>query len=133
MEIDKLYKKLYLLKAQKRLIVNAPQEFTTLLGDVEFETQVLEKEKAAYDYVHLFAATQEELEALVQKVAPNAQYDGYFWISYPKGTGSIKSDIKRGTVWTAMDLVRLRPVTQVAIDDTWSALRGRPHDKVGKK
>ena len=71
METDKLYKKLYLLKAQKRLIVNAPLEFTTLLGNVEFETHVLEKEKAAYDYVHLFATTQEELEALKRSVGAN--------------------------------------------------------------
>jgi hypothetical protein len=27
-------------------------------------------------------------------------------------------------------LKKLRPVSQIALDETWSALRGRPHEKV---
>jgi hypothetical protein len=66
-------------------------------------------------------------------VSQAGKYDCVFWASYPKGTGKIKSDIKRETVWKAFELIGQEAVTQVAIDDTWSVLRARPYDKVGTK
>ena len=45
----------------------------------------------------------------------------------------IKTDIRRDSVWTALEKAGLHPVSQVAIDETWSALRGRPPEMVGKK
>jgi hypothetical protein len=45
-----------------------------------------------------------------------------FWIAYPKGG---RSDINRDSLWPIIAEHGLRPITQVAIDDTWSALRFR--------
>jgi hypothetical protein len=46
-----------------------------------------------------------------------------FWIAYPKGG---RADINRDTLWPLVAVHGLRPITQVAIDDTWSTLRFRP-------
>jgi hypothetical protein len=46
-----------------------------------------------------------------------------FWVAYPKGN---KTDINRDTVWPIVGDYGLRPIGQVAVDDTWSALRFRP-------
>ena len=56
----------------------------------------------------------------------------HFGLVTPKGTGKIRNNIKCETVWTAFELIGLQAVSQIAIDDTWSALRGRPTEKVGK-
>ena len=85
-----------------------------------------------YDFIQVFGYQQDELEFLVNSVAKSGKYDCKFWACYPKGTGKIKSDIKRETVWKAFELVGLDTVTQVAIDEIWSALRGRPVEMVGK-
>jgi hypothetical protein len=45
------------------------------------------------------------------------------WILYPKGN---KADINRDSLWPIVAEYGLRPITQVAVDDTWSALRFRP-------
>jgi hypothetical protein len=45
------------------------------------------------------------------------------WIAYPKGN---RSDINRDTLWPIVAEYGLRPVTQVAVDEVWSALRFRP-------
>jgi hypothetical protein len=45
------------------------------------------------------------------------------WVAYPKGN---KSDINRDTLWPIVGEYGLRPNGQVAVDDTWSALRFRP-------
>ena len=42
----------------------------------------------------------------------------------------IKYDLNRTTVCAALGLAGLRPVTQIAIDETWSALRGRDPELV---
>ena len=45
------------------------------------------------------------------------------WVLYPKGN---KTDINRDSLAQLVAEYGLRPITQVAIDDTWSALRFRP-------
>jgi hypothetical protein len=45
------------------------------------------------------------------------------WILYPKGN---KADINRDSLWPIVAEYGLRPITQVAVDGTWSALRFRP-------
>jgi hypothetical protein len=45
------------------------------------------------------------------------------WVVYPKGN---RADINRDSLWRMIAPHGLRPITQVAIDETWSALRFRP-------
>jgi hypothetical protein len=45
------------------------------------------------------------------------------WIAYPKAN---RADINRDTIWPIVGEHGLRPISQIAIDDTWSALRFRP-------
>ncbi|MET0772481.1 MAG: hypothetical protein ABWZ82_05300 [Candidatus Limnocylindrales bacterium] len=45
------------------------------------------------------------------------------WVLYPKAG---RTDINRDTLWPIVAGYGLRPITQVAVDDTWSALRFRP-------
>jgi hypothetical protein len=48
---------------------------------------------------------------------------GSVWVVYPKGN---RADINRDSLWPILSGYRFRPNTQIAIDDTWSALRFRP-------
>ena len=132
MNAAEVFKKLRLDKALTILIVNAPSEYIAVLDGIKYDTKPLKKKEGSYDFVQVFASTQSELEKLVQAVSKSGSYDCVFWACYPKGSGKIKSDIKRETVWIAFDLIGLQAVTQVAIDETWSALRGRPAEIVGK-
>lgn len=45
------------------------------------------------------------------------------WFLYPKGG---RADINRDTLWRQLAPHGIRPITQVAVDDVWSALRFRP-------
>ncbi len=128
-----IIKKLRLDSVGKTLLVNLPDSLVPIFDGISYDTKPLKKNLGAYDYVHVFADKQSTLEELVKSVGEAGKYDGVFWASYPKGTGKIKSDIKRETVWKALELIEQEAVTQVAIDDTWSALRARPYDKVEKK
>jgi hypothetical protein len=129
---ENIFKKLRLLPTQKILVVNAPGEYLDFLGTLYYDTSVGIKMEGVYDFVQLFATTQAELEHLVKKFGKAGKYDCIFWGCYPKGRGKIKSDIKRETVWAAFQLVDMHAVSQIAIDETWSALRARPLDTYKK-
>ena len=45
------------------------------------------------------------------------------WILYPKAN---RTDVNRDSLWQMIAPYGLRPITQVAVDETWSALRFRP-------
>ena len=130
MNKEEIFKKLRIDGNQKMLIINAPNKYLEIFSGINFDTD--SNEEGIYDFVQVFGYQQDELEKLVQSVGKSGKYDCSFWACYPKGTGKIKSNIKRETVWTAFELVGLQAVSQIAIDETWSALRGRPAEKVGK-
>lgn len=46
-----------------------------------------------------------------------------FWVAYPKGG---RADINRDSLWPLLAGHGFRPIGQVALDETWSALRFRP-------
>jgi hypothetical protein len=50
------------------------------------------------------------------------------WVAYPKAN---RADINRDTLWPILVEYGLRPIGQVSVDETWSALRFRP-DKEGE-
>ncbi len=130
MNKEEILKKLRIDGNKKILIINAPNDYLDVLLGIEFDTE--SKGEGIYDFVQVFGYQQDDLEKIAQSVEKSGKYDCLFWACYPKGTGKIKSDIKRETVWSAFELIGLQAVSQIAIDETWSALRGRPSEKVGK-
>jgi len=132
MDKEAIFKKLKFGIAGESLIVNAPEEYLSILTGAEFDTVPEDAKLGIYDFVQVFASSQKEMEVLIKSVAKAGKHDCLFWACYPKGSGKIKYDLNRNTVWEALGLIGLRPVTQVAIDEKWSALRGRDPQLVGK-
>ncbi|MFJ9822357.1 hypothetical protein ACIRU3_45520 [Streptomyces sp. NPDC101151] len=81
---------------------------------------------ATADAVLAFVTTAGDLLGpYAQAALAAAQRDALAWVAYPKG-GKLGTDLNRDTLATALSERGVRPVRQVAIDDTWSALRFRP-------
>jgi len=55
---------------------------------------------------------------------------GRLWFAYPKKGGPIRSDLDRDHGWEPLTQAGLLPVTQVALDSTWVALRFRLREEV---
>lgn len=127
-----ILKKLRVNGPSRILIINAPGNYVELFAGLDPDIAYNQELKGKYDFVQVFGACRTELESLLLYVKDAGKYDANFWACYPKGGGKIKSDLKREIVWASLELIRLRPVSQVALNGTWSALRGRPHELVGK-
>ncbi len=55
---------------------------------------------------------------------------GRLWFAYPKKGGPVRSDLDRDHGWEPLTQAGLLPVTQVALDNTWVALRFRLREEV---
>ena len=77
------------------------------------------------DAVVVFVANRSDLEARARPFIEAARRDALAWIAYPKA-GQLGTDLNRDILWELLGDEGIRPVRQVAIDGTWSALRFRP-------
>ena len=127
-----LIKKLRIQAGQRLLILNAPPGYIDWLGDLPEGARVSEVPEGKYQFVHLFVTNSEDLGRLRQAAMDAVEYDGLLWISYPKRSSKVATDLTRDVLWELMGDTGLRPVTQVSVDEVWSALRLRPAEMVGK-
>ena len=132
MDKEAIFKKLKFGTSGENLVVNAPDEYLAILQGAVYDTFLDESKMGKYGFVQVFASSQAEMETLVKSVAKAGKYDCLFWVCYPKGIGKQKYDLNRDSVWLALGLAGLRPVSQIAINEKWSALRGRDPELVGK-
>ena len=112
--LDKLLYK----PGQRAAVLDAPATYEAPIG----ATRTL---SGPVDFLHVFVTRRDDVlkdgrgwrEALAPK--------GIFWASYPKGK-AVATDLNRDKLREALQEVGLEAVSQVAIDDTWSALRAKP-------
>jgi hypothetical protein len=79
----------------------------------------------AADVIVAFARNRAELDAIAGPAIEAARRDRLTWIAYPKA-GKLGTDLNRDILAAALASQGIQPVRQVAIDETWSALRFRP-------
>jgi hypothetical protein len=77
------------------------------------------------DAVVSFLTTSGELAEAGQPVLDAARRDALAWLAYPKG-GRLGTDLSRDLLRERLEAEGVQPVRQIAIDETWSALRLRP-------
>lgn len=75
------------------------------------------------DAIVLFAADQASLRSALASHGAEVARAKLIWVAYPKGG---RSDMNRDSLWPIVAALGLRPIGQVAVDETWSALRFRP-------
>ena len=128
MEQEALVKKLR-YKTGQAVVLNAPEGFR--LGSGE---EALASQEAQYDFVLLFVRDSGQVRERLPHAIALLKPDSVFWIAYPKMSAKTKTDINRDTLWPIVhELSGYRPVSNVAIDETWSALRLRHQDQVKSK
>jgi hypothetical protein len=125
-----LVKKLNIRPGYKVLILNAPQEYRAFLGDVPEGVEIVTNGGGTFDLVQLFVYSRADVEQKALVAIKAVKPGGLLWFAYPKKSGKIKTDISRDSGWNTVVEAGWEGVTQIAIDDTWSALRFRPLSEI---
>jgi hypothetical protein len=127
-----LTKKLVLKPGYRVLLLNAPAGYPALLGELPPGATLEENPAGQYDLVQGFVKSKAEAEAFWPTAVAAVKPGGVLWMSYPKKTSAIKTDINRDSGWESLKAAGWDTVAAVALDATWSALRFRPVTEIGK-
>jgi Protein of unknown function (DUF3052) len=75
------------------------------------------------DVILLFAADRGQLDSSLPSMLEKAPRDAIIWIAYPKLTSKLAGDLSRNLIHALAANSGLDTVSQIAIDDDWSAMR----------
>ncbi len=115
--------KLSLKPAYKFLIVNPPEGYLAMLGELPVGVKLMDRANDSVDAIQVFIANRNELEAQLPQLRQMMASKGMLWVTYHKGTSKVKTDINRDTIAAYARTIGLQPVAMISIDEDWAALR----------
>ena len=68
-------------------------------------------------------ASRKDLEEQLPRLKPFLAPKGLLWVTYPKGTSKLKSDINRDGIAAYALTIGLQAVAMISVDEDLSALR----------
>ena len=113
--------KMHMRGGQRVLAVNAPRFYVTLVGGLPEGARLVKSGEA--DFVHLFVKDRAELGRHFATALASVGAETLLWISFPKQTSGLATDLSRDEGWGPVSEAGWEPVTIVSVDETWSALR----------
>ena len=105
------------------LLLNEPDNYRKLLGQLPAKVILLTKPEGLFDLIQVFVTSRQELEEWLPRLKASLKPNGLLWVTYPKGTSKMKTDVNRDSINTFAKSVGLQGVAMISIDDVWSALR----------
>ena len=77
-----------------------------------------------YEWIQVFVKSKAEIDALFPALVAALEPSGLLWISFPKSTSKIQTDLTRDKGWDSVK--GLKWINLISIDETWSAFSLRP-------
>ena len=111
-------------------VLNAPESAEPLIEELKRNSEVHQKlpdRPSKLLCILVFAEHRKSLLESLSQIAAYLDAHTVWWIAYPKRSNTrYNSDLTRDTGWDAVGALGYEPVRQIALDETWSALRFRP-------
>lgn len=118
-----LWKKLG-IKSQFRVKTrNTPANYLELLSPVPKDVKFSNRMRGTVDIWHLFTTSRSELRRVLNAAIVEIRQDGAIWVSWPKKSSGVPSEITEDTIREVALPMGLVDVKVCAIDATWSGLK----------
>jgi len=103
-------------------VYNSPKRYLDFFHEFPEGVVILdsEQEKETVDFIHIFATTESELSKAFSLAKPTLKKNGVLWISWPKKSSKIKTEIDKFYVMNYGLDNGLVDVKVAAVDDDWS-------------
>ena len=103
--------------------LSAPRNYATLLRPLPAGAKIQSKLGRAAPFIHFFSKRRAELARRLPSFARALTSGGTLWISWPKGTSGVATDLTEDVVRTIGLATGLVDVKVCAVDDVWSGLK----------
>lgn len=118
-----LLKKLGLKAGLRAWLVNVPADVQPFFQPLPEGVTLLERPRKPVDYIHVFALDRATLERQLARVKPRLAKDGLLWLSWPKKSSGVETDLDGNRVRAAGLAAGLVDVKVAAVDAVWSGLK----------
>ena len=100
-----------------------PDSVRDEIVDEGFDLTVLKAPEEPINAAHVFVAERAELERKVREVLPLLDRAGFIWVSWPKKSSRVPTDITEDVIREVALPLHLVDVKVCSIDDIWSGLK----------
>jgi hypothetical protein len=118
-----LPEKLGIRAGARTCILNAPCGYESTLGELPHNVRHRKSLKDPLDFIQFFTRNRKELESKFPQLQRALAADGMLWISWPKGSSKVPTDLNEGVVREIGLRNRLVDVKVCAVDEIWSGLK----------
>ena len=118
-----LAKKLGFKSPLKLLTINAPKEYKAWLGDLPEGVKLSTKSQQPVEAVHVFTTDSLFLVATLSKLRNELKQDGFIWVSWPKKTSKVPTDITEDTIRAIALPLGLVDIKVCVVSEIWSGLK----------
>ncbi len=119
-----LARKLGIKSGFQILLINQPIHYFKLFADFPEDVTIIESPtKETLDFIHIFCTTQVKFESKIPNLKALLKKNGMLWVSWPKGSSKIPTDLKRDFIREYILAIGLVDVKDAAIDQNWSGLK----------
>jgi hypothetical protein len=118
-----LEKKLGLKKGFIIKLVKPPDYYFELFTDMPEEIDIEQDQRTVKDFIHFFTKDTLELSKGLKALKPELKQNGMLWVSWPKKTSHVYTDITEDIVRDKALKNGLVDIKVCAVDETWSGLK----------
>jgi hypothetical protein len=122
-----LANKMKLKPGQRAALFNPPEGYVDELGPLPEGVELTTRLDGAFDWIQIFVRSSAELDSLITQVRAALKPESMLWISFPKGSSKIQTDLTRDKGWDSVREVDLKWINLVSVNETWSAFSLRPY------
>ena len=121
-----LGQKMLLKPGMDAVVLGAPGDAATLLGELPAGARVRTKLGTGAPFILAFVHNRAELTQRMAEIGPTLTPTTVLWVAYPKQSSKVETDLNRDRGWESVERLGFRGIAQVAVDATWAATRFRP-------
>jgi hypothetical protein len=119
-----LWKKLGYKGGVSAYVEGEPSNYISLLTlPADVVVTWLPRAKSDMEFVHLFATSASQLKRKLESVRKRIVAGGVIWVSWPKKSSGVKSDIIEDRIRDLALPMGLVDVKVCAVDEVWSGLK----------
>jgi hypothetical protein len=94
-----LLQKLVVKTGYRLIIVNPPDGYLDRIGSLPESTKYIELNTQPADVIQVFVKPLDEVLPNIEMWIKSLKPKGVLWITYPKGTSRVKTDLNRDILW----------------------------------
>ena len=118
-----LAKKLGIKKGQRVKLYHSPEPYEDFFEDLPYDFHPLEDVASEIDFIHYFGVDADQLEGDLPELRKQLSQNGMLWISWPKKSSRVTTDLNGNTVREAGLRHGLVDIKVCSVNEVWSALK----------